>query len=89
MVAKCYDRDGNEDVTRIPCSQDGNPAQCCGEGEYCASNGLCGRLDDDGMTLWQNTCSVQDWINGDVETCPTQCAKIRSMYCLRSTSHLK
>jgi hypothetical protein len=78
-MAKCYDRFGNEDITRYPCSQDEDPAQCCGVGELCASNGLCVRLEDDSdPTYWQNTCSVSDWIDGDVDSCPTQCAEIRS-----------
>jgi hypothetical protein len=78
-MAKCYDRYGNEDITRYPCSQDEDPAQCCGVGELCASNGLCVRLEDDSdPTYWQNTCSVSDWIDGDVDSCPTQCAEIRS-----------
>jgi hypothetical protein len=78
-LAKCYDRYGNEDITRYPCSQDEDPAQCCGVGELCASNGLCVRLEDDSdPTYWQNTCSVSDWIDGDVDSCPTQCAEIRS-----------
>ncbi|KAJ0267671.1 hypothetical protein COL922a_014866, partial [Colletotrichum nupharicola] len=68
-MAKCYDRYGNEDITRYPCSQDEDPAQCCGVGELCASNGLCVRLEDDSdPTYWQNTCSVPDWIDGDVDS---------------------
>ncbi|KAL4879650.1 hypothetical protein BJY04DRAFT_193319 [Aspergillus karnatakaensis] len=76
-MAKCYDRNGNEDDAYYPCSQDGNPAQCCGDGERCASNGLCIRTEDSGRsTYWQNTCSVDDWYEGGVETCPTQCMNI-------------
>ncbi|KAL4937945.1 hypothetical protein BDV06DRAFT_202044 [Aspergillus oleicola] len=74
-MAICLDRDGNQDITRFPCSGNGNPAQCCEDCEVCATNGLCGAIRDlEGLTLWQNTCTVPDWINGTVETCPTQCA---------------
>ncbi|KAL4796688.1 hypothetical protein BDV19DRAFT_75487 [Aspergillus venezuelensis] len=78
-MAACYDRDGNEDVTRLPCSNNGTLAQCCSDGELCASNGLCVRTEDDGDTsYWQNTCSDPDWMDGNVTTCPTQCMDIRN-----------
>ncbi|KAL5337363.1 hypothetical protein BJX70DRAFT_370192 [Aspergillus crustosus] len=80
-MAKCYDRNGNEDITRFPCSQDEDPAQCCGDGERCASNGLCVRIEDSGSpSYWQNTCSVSTWNDGDVDTCPIQCIDINSMF---------
>lgn len=79
-MVTCYDRNGNEDPTRFPCSADGDPAQCCDEGDYCATNGLCIRPKDNGdVGYFQNTCTDPDWINGSVPTCPTQCAEIRSM----------
>ncbi|KAL3486585.1 hypothetical protein BJX62DRAFT_246643 [Aspergillus germanicus] len=72
----CWNSFGNQDLTRYPCSQDGDPAQCCGEGEICSSNGLCLHQHDDGRTTyWLNTCSNPEWANGTAPTCPLECSQ--------------
>ncbi|KAL4879463.1 hypothetical protein BJY04DRAFT_220059 [Aspergillus karnatakaensis] len=71
-MAVCYDDKGNEDSSLYTCSQDGSPAQCCQIGDSCASNGLC--VNDNGHTKYAiRGCSVQDWTDGQVDTCIAQC----------------
>ncbi|KAL3491746.1 hypothetical protein BJX62DRAFT_251054 [Aspergillus germanicus] len=74
-MAVCYDTNGNEDTSQFPCSADGSPAQCCEIGQLCASDGLCvNNGTEPGLTKYSiHGCSVQDWTDGQVDTCPHQC----------------
>ncbi|RDW83853.1 uncharacterized protein DSM5745_04179 [Aspergillus mulundensis] len=74
-MAICYDTNGNQDTSQFPCSADGEPAQCCELGQYCASNGLCvNNGTNDGLTPYSiKGCSVQDWTDGGVDTCTNEC----------------
>ena len=60
-MVKYYNSDGTPDNGRILCSVDGNPAQCCGQGEVCSSNGLCLNIQENGKTsYWLNTYTDPD-----------------------------
>ncbi|KAL3468980.1 hypothetical protein BJX99DRAFT_242294 [Aspergillus californicus] len=76
-MTECYDTLSNQDDTIYPCSTDGSVQQCCSLGYLCADNGLCvanSTQQEDTITdYFINGCTVQDWINGSVETCPTEC----------------
>jgi hypothetical protein len=76
-MTECYNALGNQDSTLYPCSEDGNPSQCCSLGYLCADNGLCvanrTQAEDTITPYFITGCTVQDWTGGGVDTCPTQC----------------
>ncbi|KAL4950843.1 hypothetical protein BDW69DRAFT_171318 [Aspergillus filifer] len=74
-MSVCYDFNGNQDNSLYPCSTDGSPAQCCEMYELCASDGLCvNNGTDPGLAKYTTRgCTVQDWTDGQVDTCISEC----------------
>ncbi|KAL4967390.1 uncharacterized protein BDV14DRAFT_169920 [Aspergillus stella-maris] len=74
-MSVCYDFNGNQDNSLYPCSTDGSPSQCCEMYELCASDGLCvNNGTDPGLAKYATRgCTVQDWTDGQVDTCISEC----------------
>ncbi|KAF2108899.1 hypothetical protein BDV96DRAFT_586858 [Lophiotrema nucula] len=71
-MAKCYDLNGNTlNSDYKPCSQNGDPAQCCNVADGCADNGLCvaNATSENPTPYLVEGCTAQDWS-------PDTCLKI-------------
>ncbi|KAF4449058.1 hypothetical protein F53441_7602 [Fusarium austroafricanum] len=73
-MARCYDKDRNENQGLYPCDTDPDSdlKSCCSPGDSCASNGLCiAPLGKNVLTpYFINGCTKDDW---DDPTCIQQC----------------